>query len=139
MLINVNHMNVRKLNELIDGKKITKATIVRKTGISRPALDSILSGNDFKVSNLEKIADALNIKIGYLFDEDEKAEIRKAGRDYVEKGKIEHHGTEYNWTDKSEEEISQLKKKMSEYESENTELKKKLISVQEKVIELMDR
>ena len=64
-------MNTSKLESLIDGKKFTKAKVVKATGISRPALDSILAGNDFKVSNLEKLAHALNIKIGFLFDEDE--------------------------------------------------------------------
>ena len=62
-------MNISKLESLIDGKKMTKAKLIKATGISRPALDSILSGNDFKVSNLEKIVRALDIKIGFLFDE----------------------------------------------------------------------
>lgn len=63
-------MNTKKLESLIDGKKFTKAKVIKATGISRPALDSILAGNDFKVSNLEKLARALNIKIGFLFDEE---------------------------------------------------------------------
>lgn len=62
-------MYINKLLRLIDGKKITKAYIVKKADISRPALDSILAGNDFKVSNLEKIAAALNVPVGYFFDE----------------------------------------------------------------------
>ena len=62
-------MNISKLESLIDGKKMTKAKLIKATGISRPALDSILSGNDFKVSNLEKIVRALDVKIGFLFDE----------------------------------------------------------------------
>ena len=63
-------MNVNKLVALIDGKKTTKASVIKKTGISRPALDSILDGNDFKVSNLEKIANALCVSVGYFFDDD---------------------------------------------------------------------
>lgn len=62
-------MNINKLHNLIDGKSITKAFIIKETGISRPALDSILEGNDFKVSNLEKIAHALNRPVGFFFDE----------------------------------------------------------------------
>lgn len=88
-------MNISRLSDLIDGKEITKAKVIKATGISRPALDAILQGNDFKVSNLEKIANALNVKVGYFFDE-EVTEIREAGRDYVEKGKIEHYGAENN-------------------------------------------
>lgn len=81
-------LNISKLNSLIDRKSTSKAMIIRETGISRPALDAILSGNDFKVSNLEKIAKSLKINIGYLFDE-ESIQIRKAGQDYVERDKIE--------------------------------------------------
>lgn len=88
-------MYLSKLLDLIDGKKTTKAMIVKATGISRPALDAILGGNDFKVSNLEKIARALNVRVGYFFDDD-SIDIREAGRDYLEKGKIVHNGAENN-------------------------------------------
>lgn len=63
-------MNYKRLNVLIDGIKTTKAMVIRGTGISRPALDSILTGNDFKVSNLEKIAKVLEVPVSYFFDED---------------------------------------------------------------------
>ena len=112
-------MNVSKLNALIDGKKITKASIVKKTGISRPALDSILDGNDFKVSNLEKIARALGVLVGYFFDED-TTEVRQADRDYVERGKIEHKGPEYNGCSSVEadlrDQIAQLKSQLEDKE-----------------------
>lgn len=73
-------MNLSKLRMLIDGKKITKAYVIKKTGISRPALDSILDGNDFKVSNLEKIADALNVSVGFFFDDTpHKTEVHTEG------------------------------------------------------------
>lgn len=113
-------MNVRKLNSLIDGKQTTKASIIKKTGISRPALDSILDGNDFKVSNLEKIAKALNVSVGYFFDE-EDIQIREAGRDYVENGNIEHKGTEYNGSVTSSEadlrdQIATLKSQLADKE-----------------------
>lgn len=67
-------MNINKLNSLIDGKKITKAYIVKAADISRPSLDAILAGGDFKVSNLEKIAKILKVPVGYLFDEESKPE-----------------------------------------------------------------
>ena len=120
-------MNINKLIKLIDGKKTTKASIIKKTGISRPALDSILEGNDFKVSNLEKIASALCVSVGYFFDEE--IEIRQSGRDFVEKGKIEHHGTEYNGP------VTTLDTGLA---AENAELKRKLIEAQEKIIKLME-
>ena len=62
-------MDIKKLDKLIDGKKITKAFLIRKAGITRPTLDAILEGKDFKVSNLERIASALKVPVGYFFDE----------------------------------------------------------------------
>jgi len=72
-------MNISKLNNLIDGKKITKASIVRRAGISRPALDAILDGRDFKVSNLEKIASALSVSVGYFFDDTLSSSVHTEG------------------------------------------------------------
>ena len=63
-------MNISKLTQLIDGKKITKALVIKRTGMSRTTLDAILDGKDFKVSNLEKIAAALNVNVGYFFEDD---------------------------------------------------------------------
>lgn len=120
-------MNFSKLRKLIDGKKITKASVIKKTGISRPALDSILDGNDFKVSNLEKIANALCVSVGYFFDE-EDVQIRTSGRDYVEKGNIKHEGTEYNAPITVDNGLA----------AENAELKLKLIEAQDKIIKLME-
>lgn len=67
--------------------------------------------------------------MSFLFDEEANIETRKAGRDYVEDGKIEHHGTEYNAP------ISTLN---YDLEKENAELKKKLIAAQERIIQLRD-
>lgn len=110
-------MNIKKLNSLIDGKKITKASVVRQTGISRPTLDSILEGNDFKVSNLEKICQALCVRVGYFFDEDITIESNQAGRD-LSKRDIVHQGTEYNGTSVTEADlraqIEQLKSQLKD-------------------------
>lgn len=110
-------MNVKKLSILIDGKKITKAYVLKKTGLTRPTLDGILEGKDFKVSNLEKLATALNVNVGYFFDE-EITQFREAGRDYVEKGKIEHKGPEYSGMSETDlrDQIAQLKSQLADKE-----------------------
>lgn len=130
-------MNFKKLNSLIDKKKITKASIIKKTGISRPALDSILGGNDFKVSNLEKIARALSVTVGYFFDE-EIIQSKTAGRDFVERGKIVHSGPEYNGPMELPRNEPQNNTDKS-LEEENAELKRKLIEAQDKIIKLMEK
>lgn len=84
-------------------KKISKAKLCSSTGIARTTLDAILNGSDAKISTIETIAGVLNVKIGFLFDEE--IEFRSAGRDYVERGKIEHHGTEVSGTTTTETDL----------------------------------
>lgn len=43
-------MNINKLQKLIDDGKFSKSYIVKKSDITRPTLDSILEGNDCRVS-----------------------------------------------------------------------------------------
>ena len=75
-------------------RRFTKTKLCSATGIARSTLDALLKGSDAKISTIEAISEMLGIKISYLFDEE--IEVRAAGRDYVEKGKIEHKGPEYN-------------------------------------------
>ena len=98
-------------------RKVSKAKLCSSTGIARTTLDAILNGSDTKVSTIESIASALNLGIGYLFDED--TQIRSAGRDYVERGKIEHSGPEYNGVSNEadlRDQIAQLKSQLSDKE-----------------------
>lgn len=120
-------MNTSKLSHLIDSGAISKAEILRRTGWTRPTLDAILNGKDFRVSNLEKLANVLNLKVGYFFDE-EVTEIRQAGRDYVEDGKIEHKGTEYNAPVTITDEALR---------EENERLKEELLEARKEIITLM--
>lgn len=129
-------MNIRKLTTLIDGKKITKASIIKKTGISRPALDSILDGNDFKVSNLEKIAHALCVSVGYFFDDDIVIEEYHAHGekgmavkqiDYVDQRTMDRH----NDSTEKEESTEYLKAQIST-------LQKELLDARAKIIALME-
>lgn len=93
---------------------ITKVKLCSATGIARTTLDAILNGADAKISTVEAIASELHLHIGYLFDEEE-IQVRTAGRDYVERGKIEHRGPEYNGCSSIEadlrEQIAQLEDK----------------------------
>lgn len=111
---------------MLEGK-ITKAKLCSATGIARTTFDAILNGSDAKISTIEAISKVLKVKIGFLFDEE--IEIRQAGRDYVEDGKIEHKGTEYNGP------VSVVDSNLA---AENAELKRELIAAQRKIINLME-
>lgn len=111
-------LNVKKLEVAMSDGKITKAKLCSSTGIARTTLDAILNGSDAKMSTIESISKVLNVKIGFLFDEE--VEVRAAGRDYVEKGKIEHKGPEYIGNNNSSiesdlrEQIAQLKSQLAD-------------------------
>lgn len=122
-------MNISKLNSLIDGESIMKAKIIKLTGISRPTLDSILDGNDFKVSNLEKIANALNIKVGYFFDEEITEHITATGQ----RGVAAH---QVNTVDNSVQGCDE-NGKVKELEAQVVELQGKLLDAQAEIITLM--
>lgn len=125
-------INTKKIEAQIESTKISKARLCSQLHIARSTLDAILNGGDAKISTIEAIANALNVKIGFLFDEEEKIQIREAGRDYVEKGKIEHHGTENNISESYSTSISDLEK-------ENAELKNQLIEAQATIIDLLKK
>lgn len=121
-------LNISKIEIVMREQKISKAQLCSISNLARTTLDSILNGSDARISTIESIAKALNVRVGYFFDEEE-LEVRAAGRDYVEKGKIEHHGAEYN---------APMTCANSELEKENAELKQKLIDAQERIIKLME-
>lgn len=111
-------LNVSKLEKAMMELGFTKVKLCSTTGIARTTLDAILNGADAKISTIESLASALHLQIGFLFDED--IEVRTAGRDYVESGNIEHHGTEYNGTSSIEHDlraqIAQLKSQLEDKE-----------------------
>lgn len=106
--------------------KMTKAKLCSATGIARTTLDAILNGSDAKISTIEAISKVLNVRIGFLFDEE--IEVRSAGRDYVEDGKIEHKGTEYNGPVTIADEALR---------AENERLKEELLEARKEIINLM--
>lgn len=118
-------LNVKKIELAMNERNLTKVKLCSATGIARTTLDAILNGSDAKISTIEAIAAELHLRIGYLFDED--LEIKAAGRDYVEKGKIEHKGPEYNGGSAIETELR-----------EQIALLKSQLEDKERIIKLME-
>ena len=121
------NLNICKLSKEIEGSKYSKMEIASKCGIDRKTIAIVLAGRDPNVSTVVSLASILGLKISYLFDEE--IEVRQAGRDYVEDGKIEHKGTEYN---------GPVSIADSDLAAENAELKRELIEAQRKIIKLME-
>lgn len=121
-------MNYSELRRQIKNSKLPRKEIALGANVTPKTIDNILAGSDLKVSTLEALCRVIGIKISVLFDEQVDVEIREAGRDYVEKGKIEHRGIEYNSPVTLNKELA----------TENEELKLKLIEAQDKIIKLME-
>lgn len=56
------------MNEL----KITKAQLVKGSGLTRVTIDKILKGGEVNVSTLEALAKGLGVGVGFFFDEVEE-------------------------------------------------------------------
>lgn len=113
-------MNYSELKRQIKNSKLPRKEIALGANVTPKTIDNILAGSDFKVSTLEALCRVIGIKISVLFDEEQSMEIRQAGRDYVERGKIEHSGTEYNGSGPIEtdlrDQIAQLKSQLADKE-----------------------
>ena len=74
-------LNTKKIEIVMLQRKISKKDLSENVGIARTTLDQILKGSDARISTIERIARELNVKIGYLFDEEEssKVEIKTEG------------------------------------------------------------
>lgn len=111
-------LNIGKLALAVEKSPLSKVDLAKKCGISRVTLDSVIKGKEIGLFKFLKLIDALDSKVGYFFDE-EDIQIREAGRDYVEKGKIEHHGIEYSGNTSEadlREMIAQLKSQLADKE-----------------------
>lgn len=120
MLNNVNRLISRQLEKLKSERQLKDADVLKQCGFTRPTLAKIKNGGNITVETLASLANGLGVKVGFFFDEGE-VELRVAERDYVERGKIEHRGTEYNGnveghTIEAElrEQIAQLKSQLAD-------------------------
>jgi hypothetical protein len=88
--------------------------------MSEQNLHRCVRENKIQAQDLERIAKELHVSVLEFFDEEVGIQLRQAGRDYVERGKIEHRGTEYNGGVTVEadlrDQIAQLKSQIADKE-----------------------
>lgn len=66
-----NVMNLQKIKLFIEQKGIGIVSLATKVNVSRIALENILNGADVKISTIEALAKALNVKVVDLFNDKE--------------------------------------------------------------------
>ena len=112
-------MNLERIKIYAEQRRIPFKALASTIGMSEGNLHRCVRENKIQANDLEKIAIALRIPVGFFFDEND-VEIREAGRDYVENGNIEHRGTEYNGSASIEQDlraqIAQLKSQLEDKE-----------------------
>ncbi|WP_289746653.1 hypothetical protein [Paramuribaculum intestinale] len=101
--------------------------LAESVGMTEQNLHRCIRENKIQAHNLESISLKLEVPITEFFDE-QTTEIRQAGRDYVEDGKIEHKGTEYNGPVTIADEALR---------AENERLKEELLEARKEIINLM--
>lgn len=101
--------------------------LAESVGMTEQNLHRCIRENKIQAHNLESISLKLEVPITEFFDE-QTTEIRQAGRDYVEDGKIEHKGTEYNGPVTVADEALR---------AENERLKEELLEAKQEIIDLL--
>lgn len=119
--------NLNLIKALAESKNIPITQLAQAVGVSEQQIHLMVRKNSTKIETLEKIARVLNVSVSVFFDE-EVTEIRQAGRDYVEDGKIEHKGTEYNGPVTVADEALR---------AENERLKEELLEAKQEIIDLL--
>lgn len=66
-----NIINLQKIKLFIEQKGIGLVSLATKINVSRIALENILNGADVKISTVEALAKALNVKVVDLFNDKE--------------------------------------------------------------------
>ena len=61
------HINIAKLNKIIESSDLTKTQIADKCNISRTTLDNVLYGADAKLSTIERITEVIGISVADLY------------------------------------------------------------------------
>lgn len=62
-------MKIAKLQALMSQSKINNSSLASLSGLSDVTISKILNGADAKISSIERIAEALNVPVGYFFDD----------------------------------------------------------------------
>lgn len=62
----------KKIRNLYKSKGYTMAELAKKIGMTQAGLSKSLISEDFKISLLEKIANALEVPVNYFFEDSQK-------------------------------------------------------------------
>lgn len=62
-------VNIKKIQDKIDELKLSKAQLIKNSGLTRVTIDKILKGGEVNISTLEALAKGLGVSVGFFFDD----------------------------------------------------------------------
>jgi transcriptional regulator with XRE-family HTH domain len=108
-------MNFNKIKNLAEKKKITIVSIGETTGITPTGIHKFVKNHDCKVSDLEKISEALGVSPGYWWkDENENMMVSEPESQYGFKSENEYLRKQI---EEKERYINRLEKDLERYET----------------------
>lgn len=108
---------------------ITKAQLIKNSGLTRVTIDKILAGGNINVETLESLAKGLGVNVGFFFDDNigDSGQIQFGGSH----NRLASHDNGINMNEHDElirlrEEVKYLKEIMSDKDARIAELKDRI-------------
>lgn len=110
----------QEIKTRFDRSGLTQREFGARIGMHQQNVCRVFNNDSIDTKRLALISRALKFNFFSLYCDEEVTEVRQAGRDYVERGKITHSGTEYAASSATEsdlrEQIAQLKSQLADKE-----------------------
>lgn len=68
-------INIKKINDRMNELNITKAQLIRDSGLTRVTVDKVFKGGNINVDTLEALAKGLGVSVGFFFDDDKVEDV----------------------------------------------------------------
>lgn len=131
-------VNIKKIQDKIDELKLSKAQLIKNSGLTRVTIDKILKGGEVNVSTLEALANGLGVRVGFFFDDVEEikgCEIADHGSAFATshgQASVGQNQAEHDELIRLREENKYLKQILADKDERIAELKERIDELKEK-------
>lgn len=125
-------VNIKKIQDKIDELKLSKAQLIKNSGLTRVTIDKILKGGEVNVSTLEALAKGLGVSVGFFFDDiEEVRETASSGNGGASATGHGHASVGQNMEEHDElirirEEVKYLKRLLADKDERIADLKERI-------------
>lgn len=117
-------INIKKIQDRMTELKISKAQLIKNSGLTRVTIDKILSGGEINVKTLESLANGLGVSIGFFFDD----EIADTTQTQAIGSHFNHAGRDINngFNPEEHDELIRLRSEVAMYKDQIASLKQSI-------------